>query len=143
VSDVHVTFVLDANVGYSLDGAYTALDAIGQYVHFFAYLYDNTSDAYVFNSDQSSLSTPNESFTLGLSGGDYNNDLIGSLPGTLVAGHGYDFTVHADIGDYDSHNVAAAASGFVNLIFVPEPTTALLLASGLLGLAARGRRRTA
>jgi hypothetical protein len=87
-------------------------------------------------STQTSHATPNESFTFGF----FINVDIGSLTGTLIAGHDYRF--FHDFGIVSSPTApvsGATASGFtsLHLSVIPEPSTALLLGLGLFGLGAR------
>ena len=63
--------------------------------------------------------------------------LTGTLTGTLAYGDLLDNTFHQ--GGYQSAHWEA--TGTITLASIPEPTTALLLATGLAGLAAAGRRR--
>ena len=50
-----------------------------------------------FRNTQTSIGTPNEAFTLGLSGGDNWNFLSGPLTGTLIAGHVYSMLHEAEL----------------------------------------------
>ncbi len=81
----------------------------------YAELYD--SSAVVFNSRQESRSTPNESFTLGLNEGDYNNvDYnnvdIGSLTGNLIPGQTYRVAYSLQSENFPAPATGVTASGF-------------------------------
>jgi len=65
--------------------------------------------------------------------------LSGSLTGTLVAGTVYRLSYDALIQSTDAGDSSATASGAIQLSFVPESSTALLVLTGLLGLTARRR----
>jgi hypothetical protein len=139
-----IYFSVDQDVNYTASGSYTAVDADGRLIDLRAWLYDITGISMLFDSTQQSRSTPDESFTLGLTEADYAplNSFSGSLTGTLVAGHDYRFHYFAMLlANPSSSTTAATASGSVSLTFIPEPSTALLLALGIVGLAARRRRR--
>jgi hypothetical protein len=92
-----IFFSVDDNVAYSASGSFTASDPDGRRVSLLANLYDHTADEYLFFSSQDSDSTPDESFILGQSGGDYQNYSAGSLSGLLIAGHEYSFDHDASI----------------------------------------------
>ena len=136
-------FSVDQNVDYVASGWYTAVDpdGDGRAVYFRSFLEDMTTASRVFDSLQSSESTPNESFTLGLSEGDDNNIDLGSLAGTLIAGREYQFYYTAYIQTVNPPNASSATgSGGISLSFVPEPGAGLLLTTAILGVALRRRR---
>jgi hypothetical protein len=131
-------FVPDADVDYVFDGSFTATDVDGRHVTLTGSLYDDTAGTSLFSSYQTSDNTANESFTLGLQGGDLDNILSGSPTGTLLAGHTYSLYLFAEIENTDAaYAQTATATGALNLTFVPEPGIGLLGIAGLLGLAAR------
>ncbi|HEY8154182.1 MAG TPA: PEP-CTERM sorting domain-containing protein [Myxococcota bacterium] len=134
-----IDFTPDANVDYSLDGAYGALDAVAGYDALSVSLVDLTDSVALFVNSQVSIGTPFESLTLGQVGGDWSNSLSGSLSGSLIAGHNYRFNAQSQKANLGA-SAGASASGFVNLTFIPESGTGLLVMTGLLGLAYRQRR---
>ncbi len=131
-------FILDEDVDYALDGLYAAVDAEGRRIFLAVGLIDVTASSTLLQSSQESNSTPNESFAVGLEEGEISA-LVGSLTGSLVAGHEYQFSVQSLLYADDSASSAATASGSVTLTFVPEPSTTVLIALGLVGLVFRGR----
>lgn len=138
-----IYFNPDENINYTASGSYTAVDPDGTRVLFFSRLFDYTADSYLYRSEQRSESTVNESFTLGLSGGDAFNYSEGALTSTLIAGHDYQFYYDAFVINSSlAATAVSAASGSVSLDFtaVPEPGTAVLVTMGLVGLVARRRR---
>jgi hypothetical protein len=146
-SNSDLYFTVDDDVDFQFSGAYAASDADGGTLRLEARLVDRTIVTaldWLYRSYQVSHSTPNESFILGLQGGDEANVLFGSPTGTLIAGHEYHFyfTTYINAANI-TPTEPATASGFVNLAFVPEPSTASLLALGLVGIAAVRRRGAA
>src|SRR5262249_14344270 len=135
-----IFFRPSSTVGYALSGAYASDDADGRNNILQVELDDRTAGPLYF-SDQESLATVGESFTLGGLGGDASNTLDGSPTGTLIANHDYELLVIAQLAVYPSAaTTGAQATGYVSLAFVPEPSPGLLLAMGMLGRAAgRGR----
>lgn len=78
---------------------------------------------------------------LGLTEGDYLNLLSGSATGTLLPGHEYSVSFGAWINTLELvTDPGATAAGSLSLIFVPEPASLLLLASGVAALAWREGR---
>ncbi|MBW2267847.1 MAG: PEP-CTERM sorting domain-containing protein [Deltaproteobacteria bacterium] len=142
ISYGNIRFSVDQNIDYVASGSYSAVDSGGRQIYLNMNMYDVTASATVFQSFQLSEATPNESFTLGGSGGDSSNQLLGSLTGTLIAGHEYSLNYNAFIKAYPTASTSGAtASGSVSLTFIPEPSTALLLGLGLIGFGASRRRR--
>ncbi|MBW2361682.1 MAG: PEP-CTERM sorting domain-containing protein [Deltaproteobacteria bacterium] len=141
-----IFFSVDENVGYTALGSYAATDSDGRRVRFEGSLYDFTAGEYLFRSVQESRSTANESFTLGLAEGDFLNVDTGLLTGTLVAGQAYKFQYNVLLQANPSGAASSATgTGSLSLTFpalVPEPSTALLLAAGLVGLAHRRRHQS-
>jgi len=139
----HIFFSPATDVNYVLSGAYSsnATDT-GTSTLMTAQIYDYTFSESVFTNDQYSVTTSGESFVLGQTDGDHTNILAGSLTGSLIAGHQYDLYFMDYI--HSSPNpatTAAQATGYLNLTFVPEPSTAALLGLGLTGVATAGRKR--
>lgn len=137
----YIYFGVDTDAFYELSGAYTAIDPEARHVILDVYFYDLTQGVLLFASAQDSYgATPNESFTLGETGGDFTNFLEGSLSGPLVAGREYRLYYGALIGDQPLPAVqTASASGFVNFAIVPEPGTAGILLAGLIAIASHAR----
>ncbi len=132
-----IHFSVDTNIAYSASGSYAASDPDGLLTYYEVFLEDLTVGEDMFASQQYSLATPNESFSLGGTGGDYDNYSTGLLTGTLAAGHDYRLAYVVAFQAYPSPATSlATATGGISLTFVPEPGTALLLAVGLITLTA-------
>jgi PEP-CTERM motif len=140
---VEVSFIPDANVGYSLSGFFNGYLDETAGMQLGVDLYDSDSDITLFNSNQSTdyASPPTVGFTLGTHGGADIDELTGSLTGTLLAGHHYSLFVFASFGNDHASYSFSNASGNVTLAFVPEPGTGLLVMAGVLGLSASRKRR--
>lgn len=78
---------------------------------------------------------------LGGIGGDYQNLISGSPTGTLCAGTRYALTYSTFLSTPTALTQGATATGFLTLSFIPEPSTGVLMMTGLLGLAYRQRRQ--
>ena len=141
-SEAEISFIPDVDVDFVMSGVYSSADPDGRVVRLSAELYDATDPSQVyFYSEQESNATPDESLTLGQSGGDYFNVSAGSPTGQLIGGHEYYFFVAATIYSWPTSGTNYAhAGGSVTLSFVPEPSTATLLGAGLAGIAAARRR---
>jgi hypothetical protein len=138
-----IYFTVSEDIDYLLSGTYSASDTFGRLTQFKASLFDETLGTVNYDAFYDSRYTPNESFTLGQYGGDTVYNEYGALSGTLVAGHQYRFLVDAGIrGLREETPSRADATGLTSLIFVPEPSTGLLVIAGLLGFAIRGENRT-
>jgi PEP-CTERM motif len=133
-----VRFTVDQDVDYQITGMYSAQDLAGRRILFSVGLTEGLRTQ-VFYSQQVSDQTPNESFVLGGPGGDIGSDenfVEGSAVGTLIAGRIYRFDYDASLHvSPDATTEPATATGFVNLVFVPEPSTAALMALGMIALA--------
>jgi hypothetical protein len=106
------------------------------------------TDTIIFYSAQRSGYTPNESFTLGLTEGDFYNNLIGSPTGLLQPGVDYQFYYTAYVYSYPVEQPPASHSGEITVIFadapnvVPEPATlAIWSLFGAVGMGIGWRRR--
>lgn len=137
-----LTFSLTNNGTYDLTGDYKLFGA--DYVGMQVTLYDQTTSTMLFENQQASVDTPNESFTLGGVGGDLTPTLSGSPSGSLIGGHVYELTylymINSDLSDASFN--AATADGYLHLVTkeeIPEPATLALLIAGL--TPALGRRR--
>ncbi|MCZ6653909.1 MAG: hypothetical protein O7D91_12895 [Planctomycetota bacterium] len=114
----------DADLCYSFAGDYEMMGSgkIGMYV--FLRDLNEGFDPFLLSNQQISNNTPNESFTLGETGGDdkETNMLIGSLAGNLTAGHdfvlGYTYQLHIPSDQTDS---GASAVGSLTLNIAPCP----------------------
>jgi hypothetical protein len=76
---------VDQDTDFFASGSYTAVNPTGQRVHLLVNLLDEsvplTASAYLFRNTQTCIGTPNEAFTLGLSGGD---KLLSGLLGVAI-----------------------------------------------------------
>ena len=137
-----IFFSVDQDVDYEASGSYTVIDSDGRLISYQSQLIDLTSGMVLYESRQESRSTPNESFTLGGSGGDFGNTSSGSLTGMLIGGHDYYFFYDALIQALPTASTTVAtASGFLSLNFVPEASTGVLVLFGI-GVAAAQRRKS-
>lgn len=138
--DISGLLTLDG-VGQVSQGLYLGVDLGGTFYPVAAYY-------------QRSDNTVDESFVSGEQGGDFSNNGVGSLTGTLLAGQRYEYTY-----SYMTFNLRgdgadpATATGNVSLSLneiippppqeVPEPATSGMLAAGvLLGWVVLRRRKT-
>jgi hypothetical protein len=134
-SSGRIVFTVDADMRYVASGTYFAADTNGRNGDLSVSLWDGNDLGYLFNSEQISLATVNESFVLGGNGGDAFNLSEGSLTGLLRANHEYllEYTawIRRGSGAITPFN---DATGFINLELVPEPSSSVLVAAGLLAL---------
>jgi hypothetical protein len=133
-----IYFTLDEDTAYELAGDYSMIG--WREVLLESTLWDLTAGVLMFDNRQDSSHTQDEVFQLGSQGGDMLNRLSGSRTGVLLAGNYYRLTYRAGIGSTEPGDAIASATGSVQLTFVPELSTGLLVMSGLLGLAYRQSR---
>ena len=133
-------FTPDANMSYTAVGSYSNSGGV---TYFASQLYDATADVVLFESIQESNGVA-AAFTLGgLAGNTTNNYWEGSLTGTLLADHNYEWWSDAyTFAGYDADG-GATASGEVSLTFgtaaVPEASS--LIVWSLLALTIGGAGR--
>jgi hypothetical protein len=141
-NDLKVQVLLPEPVLVTLSGSYTVTDTGGGgIVRFETVLRLPGSFEPLHLTKLHSGSTVNESFTLGQIGGDLVDEVEGPLTHILYPGILYDLETFALIDRSDPSDTGSRASGHLRIDFepVPEPSTAILLAAGLIALAARRR----
>ena len=73
---------------------------------------------------------PNQSFTLGIPGGDLGWTEAGSLSGTVMPYVGYEFYYQYDLQHYPVTDTVASAQGDLGFVLTPEPSALLPLLMG-------------
>jgi hypothetical protein len=132
---VQAQFSTSIDVTYVASGTYTASGA--GVSRLASTLYDFTSSSYVFISLQANENVPT-AFTLGGTAGNSQNQLVGSMTGTLPGGHTFAWLAQTDT-QATTDDGGATGSGSISLILVPEPGT--LVAMLVLSLTTTLRRR--
>ncbi|MBD3345443.1 MAG: PEP-CTERM sorting domain-containing protein [Chitinivibrionales bacterium] len=139
----YVTFRPSVDVEYSITGFY-GMDGAGTAAYDVSLYASNTTEP-LFGNYQYSEDVVNESFTVGATGGDSENELSGSTTGTLTANKNYSFNFNTATVAWPEPGGIKTSTGNLSISFrsittpeppvsVPEPSTITLLASGLLGL---------
>jgi hypothetical protein len=142
ISSGAIYFTINQNVEYSIEGAYTFQSGDAHEMELRTTLVALDGSGTLFENEQHS-STASETFRLGEIRGNRDNVLSGSLTGALNANTPYRWTYWASTYNPSPSAQPGNASGFTTLTFVPEPSTALLLAMGLAALGLlRGKRRS-
>ena len=149
-------FTVTAPTPYVLSGKCAMLGKGQIYYEAYLYSYDDPEYRYgypavaLFHNSQSSISTEDEAFTLGLTEGDFGYYLEGSLTGTLFPDTAYCW-YYQFYTYYDGPtNAGVSATGNVTLSFgseVPEPASLVVWSMiggvGLAGAWLRRRRKAA
>lgn len=144
---VRATFDVDADTTYALGGSFA--NTSGQ-TFLFSSLFDQSTATYLFDNYQDNHAFNPFTANLGATNGNLQNQYAGSLTGTLLAGHTYEWLVHGQTGATYATDDGATATGSAILSFgddppteiVPEPASIAVWAC--LGLTATGlgwRRR--
>ena len=129
VSEGVLRFQVDSQHAYTLSGVYAYGPATeGGSAVAFGYmlvrLYDYTTSTYLFSNYQTSAPSASHAYVVGETAGDLENELSGSLTGTLEAGHFYAlvFTGYTqnrlDLATFEDG--PAAATGEIHLSAIPS-----------------------
>jgi len=136
-----LVFTSDIDTSYALSGFYNVDDVAsgGGRVFQNTFLRDMTTNSTLFDNVQESKATNDEQFTLGETAGDlgFNNNVSGSLTGTLLAGRSYELFFNNFIAAKSAGDSGATATGNITLaIGTPEPASFILWGGLLVGVAA-------
>ena len=124
-------FEVDEDVDYTISGSYSVVSTDGRFVQLSVWLFDLDVEENLFESEQVSVSTPNESFTLGMLEGDSSNSSLGSLTGTLHAGQAYGLMLEVQIRSPASSTTPATASGSLSFSIGQQPEVPSLGPAGI------------
>jgi hypothetical protein len=134
-------FTTDANVPYTAAGTFSNSDGATKLL---AKLRDTTTNSVVFESVQQSIGGPAVFNLGGLAGNDFNV-FSGSLTGTLLANHSYEWLSYAYTYAFPGPDNGATAGGNVSLTIgaVPEFSSVIVWSVVVLTLGSGGwlRRR--
>jgi hypothetical protein len=120
---VNSGFTTDVNVPYTAGGSFS--NPAG-YTLLFAQLFDISTNSFLFYSDQESSSGP-AVFTLGGTAGNSADYFQGSLTGTLLAGHLYEWYGEASSRTNPTDDGATATGGIsLTIGAVPEVSSAIV-----------------
>jgi hypothetical protein len=137
-----VTFNVSEPVVVLLSGAYQVADTgAGDNTWYNVRL--SASGSTLHETYNTSDMTPNESFVVGQANGDHENVVTGGTVHVLVPGVPYALDWYAGIqdGHLDPGDVGASATGYYRVGFLPEPSSAWMLGTGVVALLALARRR--
>lgn len=148
-----LNFEVNQNTAYSLSGFYSVTQAglAGQH-SFNVDLYDSVSGA-IFQHASISRVTNDETFSLGVASGDYDNSIYGSATGVLQTGRSYQLHFYTSLWDQYTVSTEASAIGCFAMELgdqigqstcgaspvtpVPAPLTLFTFFTGLVGLSVR------
>jgi hypothetical protein len=132
---LQVFFSTDVNALYSAAGLYS--NSAG-FTEFGGYLLDVTTSTYLYYSDQLNSSTLPAAFTLGGLAGNSGNTFTGSLTGSLIAAHSFEWFHSGYTQALPTPDGGAIAGGSGSLAIANVPEASSLIVCSLLAMTFAG-----
>lgn len=127
--DGSIDFVATSNEAFEISGLHSLGTTSGnQRFRLNVSLFDGSTN--LFSTIQESNDVAAGSHILGQGGGNSRNVLTGSTTGNLVAGTLYQLNFDASLNTSLSNSGGGESSGFIQIAFVPEPSSLAILSLG-------------